>query len=149
MAREELLPRQKAFADFYIALGNGAEAVRQAGYEPQRAAETAVRNLRNQKVRAYIDQRMRQIESERIAGAEEVMAHLTAAMRGEIREETVVVESRDGKSVSKKVSTQIAARDRLKAAELLGKRYGLYNDKPDISDKEISIQVDYGKEGEE
>lgn len=148
MAEKGLLPRQRAFADFYIALGNGAEAARQAGYDPKKASATAAHNLRNPKIRAYIDERLRQIEDKRIAGVAEVMEHLTAAMRGEIREETVTVESKDGKSISKKVSTQIAARDRLKAAELLGKRYGLYNDKPDISDKEIAIRVEYGEEEE-
>ena len=150
MAREELLPRQRAFADYYIALGNGAEAARRAGYRPARAGRTAARNLRSPKVRAYIEGRLREIESQRIAGAAEVMEHLTAAMRGEIREETVVIESRDGKSTSKKVSTQIAARDRLKAAELLAKRYGICGERQEPGgDRELIVRVDYGEEQDE
>ena len=36
-------------------------------------------------------------------------------------------------------------KDRLKAAELLGKRYGLFTDKVDINaDAELTITVDYG-----
>lgn len=62
------------------------------------------------------------------------MEHLTAVLRGEIREETVVVEGiGDGCSEARIIEKQVAARDRLKAAELLGKRYSLFTEKVEVS----------------
>ena len=38
-------------------------------------------------------------------------------------------------------------KDRLKAAELLGKRYGLYTDRIDMdADMDLNITIDYGED---
>ena len=74
------------------------------------------------------------MQSKRIADATEVMELLTKALRGEIKEEIVVVENiGDYMSEAKTIDKQIGAKDRIKAAELLGKRYGLYTDKVNIT----------------
>lgn len=65
-----------------------------------------------------------------VATANEVLAHLTACMRGEIREEMFMSQGIGmGETIIKRLRRQITPRDRIKAAELLGKRYGLYNDR--------------------
>lgn len=122
--------KQKAFADYYIELGNATEAAIKAGYSPKYAGQNADKLLKNTKIRTYIDERLKEIEDARIADAAEVLKYLTAIMRNELTEEVVVVEGGgEGYSHARTVEKDISARDRNKAAELLGKRYGLFTDK--------------------
>ena len=58
------------------------------------------------------------------------MKYLTSVMRNEVTEEVVVVEGEgEGCSSARIVKKDISAKDRNKAAELLGKRYRLFVDK--------------------
>ena len=66
----------------------------------------------------------------RIAKAEEILEFLTSTLRGEVTEEVVV--GGFGKSVTEKIVKNVDLKDRLKAAELLGKRYRLYTDKVEV-----------------
>ena len=79
----KLTIKQKAFADYYIQLGNATEAATKAGYSEKTAAVIGTENLTKPNVKSYIDKRLKQIESERIADAKEVMEYLTSVMRGE------------------------------------------------------------------
>lgn len=125
--------KQKAFADYYIELGNATEAAIKAGYSPKYANAQSYKLLENVGIKTYIDERLKQIEDERIASAAEVMKYLTSVLRNEITEEVVVVEGDgDGYSSAKKVKKDISAKDRNKAAELLGKRYGMFTDKLNV-----------------
>lgn len=55
-----------------------------------------------------------------------MLIHLTAALRGEIEEEVIVCEGvGEGVSKARTIKKHLSARDRLKAAELLMRRYGL------------------------
>lgn len=134
----KLTQKQKAFADYYIELGNATEAAKQAGYKQSHVQGS--QNLEKLSVKNYIDERLKQIEDERIADASEVLKYLTSVMRGTVDEEVVVVEgSGDGCSDARKVNKQVGAKDRNKAAELLGKRYRLFVDKVE---SENNITVD-------
>lgn len=82
--REELTLKQKAFADYYIECGNGAEAARKAGYSEKTADRIASENLRKPEIVAYIAERTKPTEDKRIATGQEVMEFFTAVMRGEI-----------------------------------------------------------------
>lgn len=82
--REELTPKQKAFADYYIECGNGAEAARRAGYSTKTADRIANENLRKPEIIDYIAERTKPTEDKRIATGQEVMEFFTAVMRGEI-----------------------------------------------------------------
>ncbi len=125
-----LTVKQKAFADYYIKLGNATKAALKAGYSDKTARFIANENLTKPHIKAYIDERMAQIESERIASAEEVIKYLTSVMRGETEAEIVVVEGvGDGCSSAKRILKAPDEKERLKAAELLGKRYSLFTDK--------------------
>lgn len=132
----KLTVKQKAFADFYIELGNATEAYIKAGYKASERKVAEVEGcklLKNPKIDNYIKKRMEQIESNRIAKAEEVLAFLSASLRGEVLEEVVSTKS-DGKSGIEPVilRKQLSAKDRIKAAELLGKRYALFTEKVDL-----------------
>ena len=131
----KLTIKQKAFANFYIELGNATEAYIKAGYKVSKREIAEVEGcklLRNPKVEEYIDERMKQIESNRIANAEEVLAFLSASLRGEVLEEVVSTESIDGMVKPVILKKQLSAKDRIKAAELLGKRYALFTEKVDL-----------------
>ena len=87
--------KQKIFADEYLVDLNATRAYKVAYPSVKKdnvAAANGARMLRNDKVRIYIDEQLDKLRSERVADAQEVMEHLTAAMRGDIKEEVVVVE---------------------------------------------------------
>ena len=79
-----------------------------------------------------LQKREQQIESDRIAKAEEVLAFLSASLRGEVLEEVVSTESIEGMIKPVILKKQLSAKDRIKAAELLGKRYALFTEKVDL-----------------
>ena len=128
----KLTVKQKAFADYYIELGNATEAAIKAGYSKKTAKEVGYENLTKPHIKKYIEERMKEIESERIAKAEEVLAFLSASLRGEVLEEVVSTESIEGMVKPVILKKQLSAKDRIKAAELLGKRYALFTEKVDL-----------------
>lgn len=143
--------KQKRFADEYIISLNGTEAYMKAYphiKKPETAAAAASRLLTNVNVKNYIKDRLEEIENKTIAKQEEVLKYLTAVMRGETLSEVVVVEGEgEGYSTARRVDKAPDERERLKAAELLGKRYGLYTDKVDMTQAlTIVFEDDYGDE---
>ena len=130
---KKLTIKQRAFADYYIKLGNATEAARQAGYSEKYINTNASKLLQNTTIKAHIDERLKQIEDDRIASAAEVLKYLTSVLRGESQSEIVVVEGLgDGCSKARRIKKKPEEKDRLKAAELLGKRHRLFTDKLDI-----------------
>ena len=129
--------KQKIFADEYLIDLNATRAYRAAypNCKKNSSADAAARKLLgNTRIQQYINERLEELQSKRVANVQEVMEHLTAVLRGEIREETVVVEGiGDGCSEARIVEKQVGARDRLKAAERLGKRYSLFTEKVEVS----------------
>ena len=76
---------------------------------------------------------MAEKEKELIADQDEVLKYLTSVLRGESRSTEIVIEGiGDGMSEARTIKKEPSEKDKLKAAELLGKRYGLYTDKVDI-----------------
>ena len=128
----KLTIKQKAFADYYIELGNATEAAIKAGYNPKTARQIGSMNLTKVDIKSYIDEKMKEIESDRIAKAEEVLAFLSASLRGEVLEEVVSTESIEGMIKPVILKKQLSAKDSIKAAELLGKRYALFTEKVDL-----------------
>ena len=122
-----LTDKQKRFVDEYLIDLNATQAAIRAGYSQKTAYRTGADNLRKPQIQAEIDQRMKQFEDENTASLKEVLEYLTAAMRGELVEAVVLaVGCGGGKSKAIVVYKQISAKDSLRAAELLGKRYGLF-----------------------
>ena len=80
----KLTPKQKAFADAYIETGNQTEAARRAGYSEKCAYSIGNENLSKPEVSAYIKERMAELESQRVASADEVMRFFSSVMRGEV-----------------------------------------------------------------
>lgn len=129
----KLTEKQKRFADYYIETGNITEAAVKAGYSKKTARVIGQENLLKPAIKGYIDEKLEAMQDERTASAKEVLEFLTKSMRGEIKEEVVVVEGTgDGTSEARMVKKQIGLRDRIKSAELLGKRYRLFTDKVEV-----------------
>lgn len=99
--------RQRRFAEAYLETGSAAEAARRAGYPAGRAA----RVLKSPGVRACLAAMDAAREDGGVASAREVLEYLTGVMRGEGDE-----------------ARQGASSPRMKAAELLGKRLGVFNE---------------------
>lgn len=122
--------RQRRFADEYLIDLNAEAAAVRAGYSPRYARGNAYKLVARSGIKEYIEKRMAEKESELIADQNEVLRYLTAVMRGESTSEEIIVEGiGDGRSKARKLEKTPSEKDRLKAAELIGKRYGLFTDK--------------------
>lgn len=130
---KKLNERQRRAADYFIELGNKTQALIKAGYSKKSANANAWRFFSEANVKEYVDERLKLLDEERIASAREVMRYLTSVMRGEQTEEVVVVEGEgDGVTSARNIEKIISAKDRIKAAELIGKRYGIYSEKINV-----------------
>lgn len=82
-----LTPKQKAFADEYIRCANASEAARNAGYSKKCAGSIGEENLKKPEISQYIAERLKQIEADRVASADEVMRFFSSVMRGEVMDQ--------------------------------------------------------------
>lgn len=142
--------KQKLFADEYLIDLNATRAYKVAYPNVKNddtAAAAASRLLRNVKVQEYIAQRMAEKKSELIADQDEVLRYLTSVLRGKSRAQEIVVEGiGEGCSEARTMEKAPSEKERLKAAELLGKRYALFTDKVDMdADMDLNITIDYGE----
>ena len=134
---DDLTDKQKKFIEEYLIDMNGTRAYRVA-YPSVKKNETAAalasRLLTNDKVKKAIEPILENMSSDRMATATEVMEYLTSVMRGESTAEVVVVEGLgDGCSEARRFKKAPDEKERLRAAELLGKRFGLFKDKVEVS----------------
>lgn len=139
--------KEQNFANEYIINnGNAYRAAIAAGYKPETARnayEWLLETLSNPSakrhlpfkpyLKAYIDEQLQKIQSNKVASAQEVMEYLTSVVRGESKSEIVVIEG-EGQGITSARNMQKAPdeKDRLKAAELLGKTYGIFTDKLNV-----------------
>lgn len=142
----KLTDKQKRFCEEYLIDLNATQAAIRAGYSKKTANRIGTENLSKPVIKAYIEQRMAEKVSQLIADQDEVLKYLTSVLRGQSRSEIVVVEGEgEGCSSAKRVEKAPDEKERLKAAELLGKRYGIYTDKIEQQvDMELNINIDYG-----
>lgn len=143
IGKDKLTVKQQAFADAFIELGNATQAYLKA-YPNVKNEETASaagsRMLGNVKVKAYIDERLAEIASNRIADAQEVMETLTKVLRGEARAAALVGVGGGEEFITKDMPPTMA--ERIKAAELIGKRFAMWTDKQEVSGTVTPIFVD-------
>lgn len=108
--------KQKRFADYYLASGNAEEAARKAGYN---ARGNTTKLLQNTTIRKYIDERNRQLESDRIANMEEVKQFWTNTLRNDEND----------------------MKDRLKASEYIAKTNAAFIDRHE-HEGNMTISID-------
>lgn len=143
--------RQQKFADEYLIDCNATQAAIRAGYSEKTAYSIGDENLKKPEIKTYIEEQLERLHNEKIANAAEVMMYLTAVLRGEAQSEIVVVENiGDYMSEARKVQKAPDERERLKAAELIGKRYGIFKDNVNVSGAiPVIISDDLGVEDDE
>ena len=126
--------KQKLFYKEYVVDANATQSAIRAGYSKKTAYSQGQRLLKNVEGQKYLEELMAEKENTLIASQDEVLQHLTMVLRGESKSEEIVVEGiGEGCSRAKTMMKGPAEKDKLRAAELLGKRYGLFRDKVEIN----------------
>lgn len=124
-----LTARQRKFCDEYLISGNATDAAIKAGYSPKTAKSIGQRLLTFVDLKQYIDAELEKLHSAKIADAQEVLEYLTAVMRGQHTEQVLKLV---GDGIQTVADIDVSAKERIKAAELIGKRYALFSDKMDL-----------------
>ena len=157
MAEKKLTAKQKRFCDEYLIDLNATQAAIRAGYSKKTAYSIGQENLKKPEISEYIEKRMAEKEDALIAKQDEVMKYLTAVMRREMVENIVVTLSEKKsfyapdekgtmrkqtieRDVPKVVEIPAQLRDANKAAELLGKAYGIYTEKVSMDVRPVVIE---------
>ena len=134
--------KQQRFADEYIISGNATQSAIKAGYSKKTASITGHENLKKPNISQYIETRLAELQSKKVADQQEVMEYLSAVMRGETTEQTLKGEGEGYQAI---IDIDVSAKDRIKAAELIGKRHMMWTDRQQVdTDVQLQIQVDYG-----
>lgn len=114
----KLKPKELKFAEGWLKTTNATQSAIKAGYSERTAYSAGSRLLKKVDVKQYIDERLAEMKENSIADTDEVMQFLSSTMRGDIPDQ---------------FGLDPALNDRIKAAELIGKRYKLFTDKQEIS----------------
>lgn len=122
---EKLTEMQKRFIDYYIETANATKACEMAGYKGKNLNRLGSQNL--SKLDKFIKAKLQEKESNRIASQDEVLEYLTKVMRGELKDQ---------------FGLDASLQDRTKCAELLGKRYGTFVEKKEVTGNCIVELVD-------
>lgn len=122
---EKLTEMQKRFIDFYIETANATKACEMAGYKGKNLNRIGSQNL--SKLDRFIKIKLQEKENNRIASQDEVLQYLTKVMRGEEKDQ---------------FGLDASLQDRTKCAELLGKRYGTFVEKKEVTGNYIVELVD-------
>lgn len=143
LIESKLTVKQQAFADFYIELGNATDAYLKAYPNVKKEATARAagsRLLTNVNVKSYIDNRMEELKSERVADQQEILELLTAIARGETTSATLRGIGEGAQTIDEDMPPTTT--ERIKAAELLGKRYRMWIDKVETDGKTKVVIVD-------
>ena len=121
--------KQKRFYNEYLVDSNATQAAIRAGYSKKTAYSQGQRLLKHVEGQKYMKELMAEKEKSLIADQDEVLKYLTSVLRGESESEEIVIENvGDFTSEARTMKKAPSEKDRLKAAELLGKRYSLFKD---------------------
>lgn len=139
--------RQKKFADEYIISGVAYNAALKAGYSEKYAKARSHLLLENVGIKAYIDERLKELEKEKIAKQDEVMQVFTSILRQELMEEVIELNAMTGQFVKTKKPPSIA--EVIKAGSEIMKRYptAKQSEKLELEIKKLKEQLDSGVEG--
>ena len=139
--------KQKLFCDEYLIDLNGTRAYRTV-YKTIKndnvAGVRANKLLKQKDISEYINKRLEEIHNENTANIQEVMEYLTSVMRGTSKANVLALA---GDGYQEVIAKPPDEKERLKAAELLGKRFGMFKDNVDITSNGKTVIVDDIDEG--
>lgn len=133
----KLTPKQRAFADYYIEFGNAEKAAVKAGYSEKYARGNAHKLVANSGIKSYIEERMAEKDAERIAKQDEILSYLTSIMRGEQTEQVLRGIGEGAQTID---DIDVSAKDRVKAAELLLRRFPM-NKQDELKERLMEAQI--------
>ena len=122
--------KQQRFADEYLIDLNATQAAIRAGYSAKTAKSIGQRLLTFVDVSEYIQAKLEEIHNQKTADAQEVIEYLSSVMRGEHQDQVLKLV---GDGVQVVTNIKVSAKDRIRAAELIGKRFGMFTDKTDLT----------------
>ena len=132
---KKLTQKQQRFVDEYIISGNATQAAIKAGYSKKTARFVGAENLTKPNIKDELEKRNAEIKSQKTMDMQEVMERLAAIARGETIEQQV---TNKGTVVEIEPKTS----DQIRAMELIGKRYGAWTDKKEVTGGlEINVGV--------
>ena len=131
---QKLTQKQQRFVDEYIISGNATRSAIKAGYSKKTARKIGQENLTKPDIQAELKRRNDEIKSAKTMDMQEVMERLASMARGETTEETVT-------NKGEVIETATRNSDKLKAMELIGKRFGAWTDKKEING---NLDIDIG-----
>jgi len=117
--------KHKQFADYYIEtldVSGSYKKVYGDNLTTEVASANGCRLLKKAKVKEYIEKLLKSKDAERIASQDEVLEFLTKTMRGEVEDQ---------------LGLETPVKERVRSAELLGKRYKMFTDKIETPKPEI------------
>lgn len=121
--------KQKRFCDEYLKDLNATQAAVRAGYSPKTAKQIGQRMLTFVDLKSYIDEQLELLHNQKTADAQEVLEYLTSVMRGEHTEQTLQLV---GDGVQKITDIDVSEKERMKAAEMLGKYHALWTERTQV-----------------
>lgn len=152
-----LNPKERTFALEYIKNHNAYQSALKAGYSIN-TAKHATEWINNEKPKkadrkwhlpykpelvAYINEKLEEIESAKVADAKEVFQRLTAIARGEESGEQVVVEGvGEGCSEARKIYVRPSVAEKTKALTELAKLLGLERSNVNLTGQQVVIVDD-------
>ena len=139
--------KQKLSCDEYLKDLNGTRAYRTV-YKTIKndnvAGVRANKLLKQKDIAEYINKRLEEIHNENTANIQEVLEYLTSVMRGTSKANVLALA---GDGYQEVIAKPPDEKERLKAAELLGKRFGMFKDNVDITSNGKTVIVDDIDEG--
>lgn len=133
---ERLSKKQQAWLDFYCSVSkmNATDAARRAGYkDPYKSGFENSKKLQKQ-----ISQRMQELQKKSgasIMSQQELAEFFSNVTMGKATEKVVA-------NTGKVVEVPVSMKDRIKTAELLGKSYGMFTDRKEVTGGlEINVGV--------
>lgn len=154
--------KQKRFCEEYLIDLNATQAAVRAGYSTSTAGAIGAENLKKPQIRAHIDKALaeqskrtgvtadrvvRELAKVAFVNSDDVMDFNSATVKPDAsKDDTAAIASVRVKTIPTKdgdgVEREIKLADKLKALELLGKRYGLFTDNVNVSGEGVVQIVD-------
>lgn len=154
-----LTEKQQRFADEYLIDLNATQAAIRAGYSAKSAEQQGSTLLRNPKVSAYIDERMAALSRRTGVNQERIIrelarvafldptqlvnmdsAELLDSASADDRAAIASVKVKTMSGDTEMIEREVKFADKLKALELLGKRYGMWVDRQQLEGA-VGVQI--------
>lgn len=120
---KKLTSKQQKFVNEYIISGNATQAAIKAGYSKRTARKIGQENLTKPDIKAALNDKMFEIESQKIGDAKEVLEFYFRVLRGEETEEVPMSTADSVVTVTKTPSIK----DKVSVAKEIMKRFPLYD----------------------